>query len=204
MLYIRQNATIKVPIGPVVAVGDGFTPVTTLSVSTADEAEAILHDNGTVVDISAYTFAAIATADGYYHLTLQSGISSTLGHMTIVINDDSLCLPVRAEFQVITATAWDNMFSSATPETKTVDWIGRVTGTVDNSAHTPTATVFEADDITEASPDHFVGSGIEFLTGALAQQKCRIVGYSLEGSNGRFTVTTLTEAPANNDTFHIF
>ena len=73
MQFIRQNATHKVVIGPVVAVGDGYTPVTNLAVSSADEAEAILHDNGTVVDISGYTFAAITTADGYYHLTLQSG-----------------------------------------------------------------------------------------------------------------------------------
>ena len=112
-MYIRQNATHKVVIGPAVAVGDGFTPVTTLSVATADEAEAILHDNGTVVDIAAYTFAAITTADGYYHLTLQSGISGTVGHMTVVINDDSLCLPVKAEFTVIEEAVYDAYFAAA-------------------------------------------------------------------------------------------
>ncbi len=112
MLIIRQNATHKVVIGPCVAVGDGFTPVTTLSLSTADEAEAILHDNGTVVSISAYTFAAITTADGYYHLTLQSGISGTVGHMTVVINDDSLCLPIRADFTVMEEAAYDAMYKS--------------------------------------------------------------------------------------------
>jgi len=112
MFVIRQNATHKVVIGPCVAVGDGFTPVTTLAVSTADEAEAILHDNGTVVSISAYTFAAITTADGYYHLTLQSGISGTVGHMTVVINDDSLCLPIRADFTVMEEAAYDAMYAS--------------------------------------------------------------------------------------------
>lgn len=112
MFPIREGATHKVVIGPVVAVGDGFTPVTTLALSTADEAEAILHDNGTVVDISAYTFAAITTADGYYHLTLQSGISNTMGHMTVVINDDSLCLPVRADFMVIASEIYDALYAS--------------------------------------------------------------------------------------------
>jgi len=113
MLYIRQSATHKVVIGPVVAVGDGFTPVTNLDVSTSDEAEAILHDNGTVIDISGYTWAAITTADGYYHLTLASGISGTVGHMTVVINDDSLCLPVKSEFMIIEEAVYDAMFAAS-------------------------------------------------------------------------------------------
>ncbi len=115
-LPIRQNATHKVVVGPFVAVGDGFTPVTTLTLTggtPADEAEAILHDNGTVVSIAAYTWAAIATADGYYHLTLQSGITSTIGHLTIVINDDSLTLPVKADFVVIEEAVYDAFYASA-------------------------------------------------------------------------------------------
>lgn len=113
MLFIRQGATHKVLIGPAVAVGDGFTPVTTLALNAADEAEAILHDNGTVVDISGYTFAAIASADGYYHLTLQSGISNTVGHMTVVINDDSLILPIRADFTVLEEATYDMLFAGS-------------------------------------------------------------------------------------------
>ena len=112
-LPIRQGATHKVVIGPAVAVGDGFTPVTTLALTTADEAEVILHDNGTVVSISAYTFAAITTADGYYHLTLQSGISGTVGHMTVVINDDSLCLPIRTDFVVLDTGIYDSIYADA-------------------------------------------------------------------------------------------
>ncbi len=113
MLILRQGATHKVVIGPVVAVGDGFTPVTNLDVATADEAEAIKHDNGTVVDISGYTWAAIATADGYYHLTLHNDISGTVGHLTVVINDDSLCLPVRADFTIIEEAAYDAMYAAS-------------------------------------------------------------------------------------------
>jgi len=113
MFYVRQNATHKVVIGPVVAVGDGFTPVTTLSLASADEKCAILHDNGTVVSISGYTFAAITSADGYYHLTLQSGISGTVGHVTIVINDDSLCLPVKADFTVVEEAVYDMLFAAS-------------------------------------------------------------------------------------------
>ena len=65
---IRQGATHKVVFGPAVAVGDGLVPITNLSISSTDEAEAILHDKGTVVDISGYTVAPIAVTDGYYSL----------------------------------------------------------------------------------------------------------------------------------------
>lgn len=113
MFFIRQSATHKVVLGPAVAVGDGFTPVTNLDVATADEAEAILHDNGTVIDISGYTWDAIATADGYYHLTLHADISGTVGHMTVVVNDDSLCLPLRADFTVLEEAAYDVMYAAS-------------------------------------------------------------------------------------------
>jgi hypothetical protein len=113
MFFVRQNATHKVVFGPAVAVADGFTPVTTLDISTADEAEAILHDNGTVVDISGYTWAAIATADGYYHLTLQAAISGTVGHLTILINDDSLVYPLRADFTVVEEAVYDQFYAGS-------------------------------------------------------------------------------------------
>ena len=113
MFFIRQNATHKVVLGPAVAVGDGFTPITTLALTSADEAEVILHDNGTIVAINAYTWAAITTADGYYHLTLQTGITSTIGHMTVVVNDDSLCLPLRADFTIVEEAVYDQFYASA-------------------------------------------------------------------------------------------
>ncbi len=115
MFFVRQGATHKLLIGPVVAVGDGFTPVTTLSLGSADEAEGILHDNGTVVSIAAYTLAAITGADGYYHLTLQSGITNTVGHVTIAINDDSLCLPVRADYTVVEEAVYDAYYAASAP-----------------------------------------------------------------------------------------
>lgn len=76
-------------------------------------------------------------------------------------------------------------------------------GTVDNSAFSPTTTQFEADDITEATDDHFKDRLIVFTSGNLLRQVVEITGYTLEGSNGRFQVSALTEAPANDDTFLI-
>jgi hypothetical protein len=78
-----------------------------------------------------------------------------------------------------------------------------VTGTVDTGAFTPTTTAFESDDVTEATTSHYVGRNVLFTSGALLGQAARITAYQLSGSNGKLTVTTMTEAPANNDTFVI-
>ncbi len=110
MKELRANTQVKVVIGPVVAVGDGFTPVTTLDLSTADEAEIMKHDAAAVTSISAATFAAITSADGYYNLTITTSLSDTEGLLTVLINDDSLCLPVKAEFMVLSEAAWDSKY----------------------------------------------------------------------------------------------
>jgi hypothetical protein len=176
MFFVRQNATHKVVVGPAVAVGDGFTPVTTLALGTADEAEVILHDNGTVVDISAYTFAAITTADGYYHLTLQSGITSTVGHVTVVINDDSLILPLRADFTVVEEAVYDALFAAAAPgylqpttaaRTLDVNANGEAGLDFDNTSGTIDAAQLGADCITEAKIADDAIAAEHIATGAI-------------------------------------
>ncbi len=113
---LRQSTEIKVRVGPVVAVGDAFTPVTTLNLGTADEAELLKADGAATVDISGATFAAVTGADGYYDLTLTTSLTDTVGTVDIAINDDSLCLPVRASFQVVEEAVFDFLYASgATP-----------------------------------------------------------------------------------------
>jgi hypothetical protein len=79
-----------------------------------------------------------------------------------------------------------------------------IPGTVDTGSFVATINEFEADDITEATENHYVGRVIVFTSGALTGQACTITDYALSGANGHFTVSTLTEAPANNDTFLIY
>ena len=78
-----------------------------------------------------------------------------------------------------------------------------IPGTVDTvtNTHTPTTTEFQADNITEATADHFNGRIVIFTSGALAGQATDITDYAAVGGIGQFTVTAMTEAPANNDSF---
>ncbi len=81
-----------------------------------------------------------------------------------------------------------------------------ITGTIDTTV-AATTTEFEADDITEATADHFNGRVILFTTNGvdnrLVGQATDITDYALNGGRGHFTVTALTEAPINNSTFVI-
>ena len=78
-----------------------------------------------------------------------------------------------------------------------------VPGTVSHDATAASTTVFYSDDITEATADHFNGRIVIFTSGALQNQATDITDYELAAGEGKFTVTTLTEAPADNVTFVI-
>lgn len=80
-----------------------------------------------------------------------------------------------------------------------------IPGTVDTvvNSHTPTTTEFQADDITEATADHYNGRIIIFTSGALAGQATSISDYVAVGGIGQFIVVALTEAPSDNDSFVI-
>lgn len=78
-----------------------------------------------------------------------------------------------------------------------------VLGTVSWDNTNATTTVIYSDDITEATADHYNGRIMIYLTGALAGQATDITDYELVAGEGKFTVTALTEAPADNDTFII-
>ena len=88
----------------------------TLATSTADEAELIKYGGATpltVTSIAASAMTAITGADGYYTLDISTSNTDTEGFLTVLFNDDSLCLPVRHDFQVVNANVYDSMFAAA-------------------------------------------------------------------------------------------
>jgi len=87
------------------------------------------------------------------------------------------------------ATAADNLEASA---------LGIVATDVNDASASTTAFVITS---TEATNDHFNGRIIVFTSGALKDQATDITDYV--GSTRTVTVTALTEAPADNDTFVI-
>lgn len=66
-----------------------------------------------------------------------------------------------------------------------------------------TTTIFKADNITEATADHFNGRVIIFTSGDLKYEATDISDYANVDGYGQFTVTALTEAPASGTPFVI-
>jgi len=79
--------------------------------------------------------------------------------------------------------------------------------TVNTASTAASSTAFEADRglgrSEEATADHFLSRQVLWLTGVLQGQGASISAYALQNSRGFFTVSTLTEAPGNGDTFII-
>ena len=111
-MFIRQNSTGVIGVGPAVSISDGYTLLNTLDISTADSAAARPSD-GAVVNISAYTWASLGGMDGFYNLTLQTGVSDHVGPLDILIEDVSLCLPIYMRFYVLEETVYDAMFAAS-------------------------------------------------------------------------------------------
>jgi len=106
---------------------DAVTPETTVSLASADEAEVLISgaSGSTSVSISANAWTAITGSPGWYLLTLGSGSETgTLGNIEVVVQDASLCLPVRKSFFVVPANQYEAMFGTSFP---LVDSSGDVT-----------------------------------------------------------------------------
>ena len=56
--YIKSDTETFLTLGPVVAVGDGFTPVTTLTLAAADEAYCVQHNTTSAIDLSSSSSAS--------------------------------------------------------------------------------------------------------------------------------------------------
>ena len=110
--FLKQSTAVDVRLGPFVDVGDGFTPETGVTIGASDEAE-ILKVNGAATVTMAGTFAAITGCDGWYDYTLSTGDTDTVGDLTIVMQDDSVYLPVFARFQVLEEEVYDDMFAAS-------------------------------------------------------------------------------------------
>jgi hypothetical protein len=107
---LQANTQTIVAVGPFVAVADGFTPVTNVTLSGANEAELLKTNTGTVTDISGATWSAITNCRGWYALTLTTSHLNTEGNITVVVQDDDVCLPVRRSFNVLSQAAWASKY----------------------------------------------------------------------------------------------
>ncbi len=114
---------MTVRIGAFCDKDDPSTMETAITLSGADQAELLKHTGG-VVDISGRTWAAITSCDGHYDLSLLASDVDTLGHLTIVVQDADVCLPVRKEYAVVDQNYWDSKYGTDKRQVDTVEVSG--------------------------------------------------------------------------------
>ena len=109
MILLKQSTAATLRVGPFVDATDAVTPETGITLGAADQAELLKH-SGATVDISGATWAAVTGCDGYYDLTLTTSHTDTLGMLTVVVQDASVCIPAPAvRAMVIPAQVYDSL-----------------------------------------------------------------------------------------------
>jgi hypothetical protein len=212
-VWLKQSTATTIVVGPLVDSVDASAE-TALTIS---QSEVLLWKQGGA-GFSAKNDATAATHRSYglYTVPLDATDTNTLGQLIVGVYEAGI-LVARHDYMVVPANVWDSMFGADYLQTDVVQLNGvtsaaarlatsaasMVPGTVDTGTNAATTTYFEADDITEATADHFVGRVVIFTSGALDKQATVITDYALVGANGAFTVQTLTEPPSNNGTFLI-
>ena len=147
--------------------------------------------------------AAAAAAD--LTTELQSGLATAAALVTAQADLDDLQTRIPAALvggrMDSNMSAINNSNAAAVRQALAAGSV--IPATIDTTGFAATTTEFEADDITEATADHYNGRVIIFTSGALLGQATSISDYSLVSGRGHFTVPALTEAPANDSTFII-
>lgn len=215
MKLMRQSTAVTVKVGPFLATTDGATASTALTIAQADVI--LFQNNGAGAQKHSATSATHDT-QGVYGVPLDTTDTGTLGPLKLLVNKSS-AFPVWDEWTVVPANVYDSFVAGTGDLNVNTHSIGGVTanatnfaaststmqtGTVDNTAFTPTTTELETSSITTAAANHWVGRNIIFTSGLLTGQATVINAYVLSGGGrGHFTYTALTSAPANGVTFVI-
>ena len=210
-IMLKQSTATTIVIGPIVDATDASAE-TGLTISQADVL--LWKQGGTGLSAKNEASEATHRSNGLYTVPLDTTDTNTLGQLIVNVAEAGT-LVYRGDYQVVPANVWDSLFSTDKLQVDAVE-INSVAasaanlersasvivrGTVTNSGHTPTTTAFKASDITEATDDHFIGRVVIFTSGNLLRQATVITDYT--GSTSVYTVTALTEAAANGDTFVI-
>jgi hypothetical protein len=209
MLFVRQSSSNVLMIGPFVDATDGVTPETGLTISNTDIQIA---KQASASFTSKNSGGGTHVAGGYYTITLDSTDTNTAGRLQLYVNESGAA-PVYHELMVLPANIADSFYLGTDLLQVDVDQIdGDATaaanlelaalGIVTGTAATGTlSTTQMTTNLTEATNDHYNGRMIVWTSGPLAGQASEITDY--DGATKRLDYNTVTDAPANGNTFVI-
>lgn len=114
MSFLRSSTGITIIAGPFVDKADGFTPLTTLTVSAitcglykgASRTSITLAASGTAHD-------CVHVVDGYYSVELTSTDTNTPGPLRVTFSDAANFLPVWENFTVLDSNIYDSLVDNS-------------------------------------------------------------------------------------------
>lgn len=215
--FLKQSTAVTITVGPFVSSTDGVTTQTALTIAQADVR--LSKNDGTFAQKNQAS-TCTHKENGDYSCSIDTTDTNTMGVLTVRITKSGALL-WRGDYQVVQANVHNalfnntnllniNLFSMTTfsggTTTSGVTSLAEGTKlqtvcTVTTAGFAGSSSQFETADITEATADHFLGREVYWTTGALTGQRATIGAYSLVSGRGRFTVTTMTDVPANGDIF---
>ena len=209
-IYNVADNALSVNDGAMTEIGGGFYKYSFAGYSAATE-YVFVADSVTLTGNERYATGNIEQMEGESVSILadtnelqgnQSAWATAVGFSTHSAADVKTAIEAGGSSIALIKAVTDALTSAAA--TKLATSAGTiVTGTVSHDNTASSTTIFYCDDITEATADHFNGRIVIFTSGALQYQATDITAYALETGEGKFTVTALTEAPADNVTFII-
>jgi len=197
--------TLSDPDGGALPAVSSFTNVST-GVEVADITIATTQDKQQriVIDVTAtvstspvHSVASVQFAEDNDLADISSNVNTAVEAGQIGIDTAAILLDTGTDGVKLNATQPSSWADKLTTSAGTM-----VKGVVDSAAFTSTVTEFETN-LTETTPDHYNGRVIIFTSGALVDQAATILDYASAGGRGHFTVSVLTEIPANTDAFII-
>jgi hypothetical protein len=164
--HLKQSTSVTIIIGPFVDEDDGKTAETGLTITQADVR---LSKNGG--NMAQKNDANAATHDeiGNYACQLDTTDTNTLGILTVMVHESG-ALPIKQEYQIVTANWYDTMCSTdqldvnvtniegsdATDQIRDaiVDDATRIDASALNtlSGHAPDNTIADVDDVSAITP----------------------------------------------------
>ena len=110
-MIFRQSTATTVRIGSCVSIGDGVTPLATLTIATCQEAE-VLKAQGLATAAMAGTFSAVTSCTGWYDYVASASDTNTVGSGMFVMQSSGTCLPIQVPFQVMEEAAYDYLYAA--------------------------------------------------------------------------------------------
>lgn len=208
-VILRQSTQVIVRLGPFMDSLNAVTPETGVTLAAADQAELLKAAGAATVDISGNTFAAVTNCAGWYDLTLSTTDTNTVGDLTVVIQDESVCLPVCKTFQVVEEAVYDQLYASSAPGAATPTAVSNIQSDTDDiqlrlpaalttgTADSGTTTTMVDAALTQADTDYWKGMLIRFTSGNISGQTRLITGFTPASDTITFAPAT-TQAVGTN------